>query len=200
MMTRSTDKSVKLLYSQLEHTFNGIYANPHKTLSKLFEDALLSVNQEFYGILLTPHINNRWSIFVMFNKSQNVIPLELSKAKEDLSLVIDNLKHTATAFIQSLEEKSKELATKAHNDLIGEWVVLDLSKLKRKIKRIKSSDDQTTLSSLEVKVRMLRRDLWDLEDDIKAHLGTTGLENILSKYKDDFPLGVSAALTYSAQS
>lgn len=62
---------------------------------------------------------------------------------------------------------------------------------------MKNSVSAEELSNLKSSERILRRELWSLEEDIKKHLGCTTLDNALHKYQAQFPLGVEAALAYS---
>jgi hypothetical protein len=83
--------------------------------------------------------------------------------------------------------------------MISEWVELDLCKLTRKIKRVKSEISDVALGELKLRARTLRRELWDLEDAIKVHLNKPTLTIVLKSYKENFPLAVEAALANSTQ-
>ena len=79
-----------------------------------------------------------------------------------------------------MNKSSQALNLQIRDDLISDWVTLDLRKLKRKIKRYKGE----SLAELKTKERHLRHYLWELENTIKEHLGKTTLTHALKQYAE----------------
>ncbi|MFT7007106.1 MAG: hypothetical protein ACJAXJ_001619 [Colwellia sp.] len=196
MMARSTATKTTKLHIQMKKAFKDIFVNPYVSLGNMVESALKSVNDDIYSISLTPHMNNRWSVFMMFGTSEKVIDVNLDCVKADIPAFIEDVKRSGLLFVERYNEDIKAKSTQDTNDIIGDWVVLDLSKLNRKIKRVKNSVSPEELINLKGSERILRRELWDLEEDIKKHFGCTTIDNALLKYQVKFPLGVEAALAF----
>lgn len=198
-MSRSTAARTKQLHSEIKRIFKGVYAEPFSEINTLVENALNSVNSDIYGVSLTPHINNRWSIFMMYGNSEKLIDVDMNNVKADVNAFISDVKCSGGLFVDRFHDHTREQEVKRINDLIAEWVVLDSSKLNRKIKRVKSDIGDLALDELNLKARILRRELWDLEDAIKAHLNKPTLTLALQAYKENFPLAVEAALAHSTK-
>jgi hypothetical protein len=82
-MSRSTAARTKQPHSEIKSIFKGFYTDPFSEINTLVVNALNLANRDIYAVSLTPHINNRWSILMMYGNSQKVKnTLESKKLKE----------------------------------------------------------------------------------------------------------------------
>jgi len=194
-MARSNQKSVIKLQKQ----FASLFGHKPKERSQVQEKltkAVHSVNSEIYFISLTPFMNNCFNVYMMYKTAQKVITVDLLSVKVDVDAWLSDVQLSAKGFVERVDEVTMPSLSKELT--IDAFVEADLSCAMRKLKRMKAkaSTQPKDISTQEILVRRLRREIWDFEDELKSHFGKESLASALKPFESSFPIGCRSALEF----
>jgi len=193
-MARSNQKAI----TRLNKEFKTVFCEPVKVLNDKLDLAISAKFSEVYNISITQYMNNCWNVYMMYSTCQKVIPMELTCVKANVDAWINEVVISAGLLVQRVEEEVERKALVDKFAIVEEWLRLDMDKGYRKLKRLKSQEARKEdISVQEREMRRMRKDIWDLEDELKAHLGKDTMKGAVAPFQTFFPLACSAAILHS---
>jgi len=195
-MPRSTQTQIKKLRKEFTVIF-GEDKNGEKleVLRERLANAMQAVNSDIGNIILGPYVRGEWTIYFLYRTSEKFISVNLQEVADDESKWLDSICAIAKQWVDyadsQLDKKAKPTET-----TLDDWLAQDIERAKNRVKRLSKHDGsdkaKQKLNKAQATVRTVRREVWDVEETIKAK--PDDLAQQLAKYKDNFPTTCKNAL------
>ena len=183
---RTTKTKLKALVKEFNTLFGGKELSSLPAITTRLKAMVTKRCDGVFNVIMGPFAHNAWTVYIGYNTSEKFIHIDLNELKADEDKWFNDVCDIINAHIshvdRALAEQNKPPCP------IDTATAIDMTRAKNRMMRLRhdcvTQAQKDKLKEAERTLRVMRKDIWDLEDILHSENPT--LESV-KQYMTNFP-------------